>query len=157
MGNNVGLILIAFCCAIDSGIDSIRLVRPTSVTISFDLPKLCKFVNPKDLKRVASISIHWEGDSVSTPTVTFSSLWNFNLAGLIVIVLHLFFQKFHAILAYSRPNNLADDLVRAPGGGGGSHIDMVYVYVLLPFGALFREIWYSDRGVFIRDEGAQIT
>ena len=25
----------------------------------------------------------------------------------------------------------------------------------LPFGALFREIWYSDRGVFIRDEGAQ--
>ena len=33
--------------------------------------------------------------------------------------------------------------------------DMVHVYV--PFGALFREIWYSDRGVFIKDEGAQIT
>ena len=75
-------------------IDSIRLVRPTSVTNSFDLPKLCKFVNTEDFKRVASILIHWEGDSVSTPTVTFSSLWNFNLAGLIVIVLHLFFQKF---------------------------------------------------------------
>ena len=37
------------------------------------------------------------------------------------------------------------------GGGGGSHIDMVYVYVPA-FRALFREIWYSDRGVFIRDE-----
>ena len=47
------------CCAIDS----IKLVRPTSVTIIFDLPKLCKFVNPDDFKRVASISIHWEGDS----------------------------------------------------------------------------------------------
>ena len=26
----------------------------------------------------------------------------------------------------------------------------------LPFGVLFREIWYGDRWVFIRDEGAQI-
>ena len=41
--------------------------------------------------------------------------------------------------------------------GGGSHIDMVYIYMCLSFGALFREIWYSDPGVFIRDEGAQIT
>ena len=32
-----------------------------------------------------------------------------------------------------------------------------YTYMCLPFGALFRKIWYSDRGVFIRDEGAQIT
>ena len=39
---------------------------------------------------------------------------------------------------------------------GRSHIDMVYVYVPA-FWALFREIWYSDQGVFIRDEGAQIT
>ena len=39
---------------------------------------------------------------------------------------------------------------------GGSHIDMVYVYVPA-FWALFRKIWYSDWGVFIRDEGAQIT
>ena len=40
-------------------------------------------------------------------------------------------------------------------GPGGSRIDMVYVgsiYMCLPFRALFREIWYSDRGVFIRDE-----
>ena len=29
---------------------------------------------------------------------------------------------------------------------GGSHIDMVYVYMCLPFGKLFHEIWYSDRG-----------
>ena len=34
-----------------------------------------------------------------------------------------------------------------------------YTYrpMCLPFGALFRKIWYSDWGVFIRDEGAQIT
>ena len=34
MGDNVGLILIAFVV-----LDSIRLVNPTSVTICFDLPK----------------------------------------------------------------------------------------------------------------------
>ena len=37
----------------------------------------------------------------------------------------------------------------------GSHIDLVYV-ICLPFGVLFHEIWYSNRWVFIRDEGAQI-
>ena len=31
-----------------------------------------------------------------------------------------------------------------------------YTYMCLPFGVLFREIWYSDRWVFIRDEEAQI-
>ena len=29
---------------------------------------------------------------------------------------------------------------------GGSHIDMVYVYVPAFLGALFREIWNTDRG-----------
>ena len=29
-------------------------------------------------------------------------------------------------------------------------------YMCLSFGALFSEIWYSDQGVFIRDEGAQL-
>ena len=32
-----------------------------------------------------------------------------------------------------------------------------YTYMCLPFGALLCEIWYSDRRVFIRDEGAQST
>ena len=40
--------------------------------------------------------------------------------------------------------------------GGGSHIDMIYLYVPA-FEVLFREIWYTDQGVFIRDEGAQIS
>ena len=31
-----------------------------------------------------------------------------------------------------------------------------YMCMCLSFGVLFREIWYSDRWVFIRDEGAQI-
>ena len=31
------------------------------------------------------------------------------------------------------------------GGGEGSHLDM-YTYMCLPFGVLFRGIWYSDRG-----------
>ena len=39
--------------------------------------------------------------------------------------------------------------------GGGLTLTW-YTYMCLPFGVLFREIWYSDRGVFIRDEGAQI-
>ena len=43
-----------------------------------------------------------------------------------------------------------------PVSQGGSHTDMVYVYVPA-FWAPFHEIWYSDQGVFIRDEGAQIT
>ena len=42
-------------------------------------------------------------------------------------------------------------LERQEIGGGGSHIDMVYVYVPAFWGAF----WYSDRGVFIR--GAQNT
>ena len=33
----------------------------------------------------------------------------------------------------------------------------IYICMCLPFGAPFREILYSDRGSFIRDEGAQIT
>ena len=41
--------------------------------------------------------------------------------------------------------------------GGGVLTLTWYTYMCLPFGAPFREIWYSDRGVFIRDEGAQIT
>ena len=44
------------------------------------------------------------------------------------------------------------------GGGGGAVLTLAwYMYMCLPFGALFREIWFSDRGAFIRDEGAQIT
>ena len=39
-------------------------------------------------------------------------------------------------------------------GGGGVLTLTWYTYMCLPFGALFCEIWYSDRGVFIRDEGA---
>ena len=35
--------------------------------------------------------------------------------------------------------------------GGGSHIDMVYVYVPA-FWALFCEIWYSDRGRGVSSE-----
>ena len=31
-----------------------------------------------------------------------------------------------------------------------------YTYMCLPFGALFREIWYSDWRVFIRDKEAQL-
>ena len=31
-----------------------------------------------------------------------------------------------------------------------------YTYVYLPLGALFRVIWYRDRGAFIRDEASQI-
>ena len=32
-----------------------------------------------------------------------------------------------------------------------------YTYIMcLPFGMLFRKIWYSDRWLFIRDEGAQL-
>ena len=38
---------------------------------------------------------------------------------------------------------------------GGSHIDLVYVYVPA-YWVLFREIWYNDRWFLIRDEGAQI-
>ena len=41
-------------------------------------------------------------------------------------------------------------------GPGGLLTLTWYTYMCLPFGVLFREIWYSDRGVFIRDEGAQI-
>ena len=33
-----------------------------------------------------------------------------------------------------------------PGGGGVLTLTS-YTYMCLPFGALFREIWYSDRGV----------
>ena len=32
-----------------------------------------------------------------------------------------------------------------------------YTCMCLPFVVLFHEIWYSDRWVFIRDEGAQIA
>ena len=49
-----------------------------------------------------------------------------------------------------------DDITSDPGGGGVLTLTW-YMYMCLPYGALFREIWYSDRGVFIRDEGAQIT
>ena len=47
-------------------------------------------------------------------------------------------------------------LYSTPWGGGVLTLTW-YTYMCLPFGAPFREIWYSDRGVFIRDEGAQIT
>ena len=40
--------------------------------------------------------------------------------------------------------------------GGGVLTLTWYRYMCLPFGALFREIWQSDQGFFIRDEGAQI-
>ena len=42
-------------------------------------------------------------------------------------------------------------------GGGGVLTLTWYTYMCLPVGVLFRKIWYSDQGVFIRDEGAQIT
>ena len=48
------------------------------------------------------------------------------------------------------------ELSKYPGGGGVLTLTW-YTYMCLPFGALFREIWYSDRGVFISDEGAKIT
>ena len=32
-----------------------------------------------------------------------------------------------------------------------------YTYMCLSFVVLFHKIWYSDRWVFIRDEGAQIA
>ena len=41
--------------------------------------------------------------------------------------------------------------------GGGVLTLTWYTYMCLPFGTLFRENWYSDGGVFFRDEGAQIT
>ena len=44
--------------------------------------------------------------------------------------------------------------------GGGPHINMVYVYVPAFWGTFSRKIWYNDGGgggVFIRDEGAQIS
>ena len=34
---------------------------------------------------------------------------------------------------------------------------MVHIFMRLPFGALFHKIWYSDRGIFIRDKGTQIV
>ena len=40
------------------------------------------------------------------------------------------------------------------GPRSGSHVDMVYVPVVW---STFRKIWYSDQGVFIRDEGAQMA
>ena len=41
-------------------------------------------------------------------------------------------------------NHMISDLSR-----GGSHIDMVYVYVPTAFGVIFREIWYYfNLGVF---------
>ena len=40
--------------------------------------------------------------------------------------------------------------------GGGLTLTW-YTYMCLSFGVLYCEIWYSDRRVFIRDEGAQIT
>ena len=48
-------------------------------------------------------------------------------------------------------------LISLNRGGGGSHIDMVYVPAF--WGTFFREIWYSDRGEggFIREEWAEIT
>ena len=82
-------------------------------------PNYEKFVNPEDFKRVASISIHWEGDSVSTPTVTFSSIWIFNFSGTIDSDSSTLVFPEIPILAYSRPNNLADDLVRARLKGKG--------------------------------------
>ena len=39
--------------------------------------------------------------------------------------------------------------------GEGSHIDMVYIYVPAFWGAICK-FWYSDPGVFIADEGAQL-
>ena len=44
------------------------------------------------------------------------------------------------------------------GGGGGASLTLtLYTYMFLPFGVLVPDIWYSDRWVLIRDEGAQIT
>ena len=33
----------------------------------------------------------------------------------------------------------------------------MYMYMCQPFGVLFREFWYSDRGVFATDEGTKST
>ena len=52
--------------------------------------------------------------------------------------------------------DVAKKLTVFESGGGGLTLTW-YTYMCLPFGSLFHEIWYSDRGVFIRDEGAQIT
>ena len=49
----------------------------------------------------------------------------------------------------------ANELRVAESGGGVLTLTW-YTYMCLPFGALFRKIWYSDQGVFIRDEAAQI-
>ena len=43
-----------------------------------------------------------------------------------------------------------------PGGRGVSHIDMVFVYVPVFWGAFSRNL-YSDRGVFIRDKGRTVA
>ena len=57
-------------------------------------------------------------------------------------------------------STLADATV-APSGmchcWGGVLTLTWYTYMCLPFGALFREIWYSDDGVFIIDDGVQTT
>ena len=47
------------------------------------------------------------------------------------------------------------------GGGGGGLTFTWYTYrptstCVSAFGVLFHEIWYRDRWVFIREEGAQI-
>ena len=41
--------------------------------------------------------------------------------------------------------------------GSGSLTVTWYMYYVPAFWALFREIWYIDRGIFIRDEEAHIT
>ena len=62
----------------------------------------------------------------------------------------------HIVLPQGNPIQMATSL-GSPAPGGGVLTLTWYTYMCLPFGALFREIWYSDRGVFIRHEGAQIT
>ena len=47
------------------------------------------------------------------------------------------------------------EILPEAGGGGGSHIDMAYIYVASFWGA-FSQNLVSDWWVFIRDEGAQI-
>ena len=62
-----------------------------------------------------------------------------------------------SVETYTRAKNLAEQIGRWVSWGGGGVLTLSwYMCMCLPFRVLFCEIWYSDRWVFIRDEGAQI-
>ena len=94
---------------------------------------------------------------MGVPPISFSFIGNLRFSlqrtkimiGLLYTVIFIFYLQHMNMVVLNQFDRFLS--------GEGSHIDMVYVCMCLTFGALFREIWYSGRGFFIRDEGAQIA